>query len=200
MNVGVIGGIGSGKSTLVRHFADKGALVISGDKTAHEVLELPDIRSQMIARWGEAVVSEGRKAVSKIVFSNREELSFLEAITLDPVRDRIIDTIEKATANVVVLDVPMLIELALTHRCDHIVFVDAPYEHRLKRFADRMGWFESMDAAKADFDARESRQASLLHKRTIADHVIHNHGTKEELELQARELWDFLIGVALLRL
>src|SRR2546423_6582366 len=82
--VGLIGGIGSGKSRVAAEFARRGARVIAGDQLGHEALRQPDVKARVVERWGRDILdADGevdRRKVARIVFANATELRALEAI------------------------------------------------------------------------------------------------------------------------
>ena len=79
--IGIIGGIGSGKSAVAAEFARQGAAVISGDQLGHEALQQPEIRSKVIEHFGPAIVESNgainRRILGAIVFADRSKRSFL---------------------------------------------------------------------------------------------------------------------------
>ena len=126
--IGIVGGIGSGKSTVARYMEqDLGACLIEVDKIIHEVLNLPEIADQIYAKFrkygyrkavsdnvftAQAVSSTDRKAVSRVVLSNEEEFKWLERLTFplvdDILRKRLSHYIDGIPA--VILDCPLLFE------------------------------------------------------------------------------------------
>ena len=82
--VGLIGGIGSGKSVVAEMFRQRGAKVISGDLLGHEALCQPDIRAAIVRRWGAGVLKPDetvcRRRLGEIVFANPQERRALETL------------------------------------------------------------------------------------------------------------------------
>src|SRR5260370_42696795 len=82
--IGVIGGMGSGKSQVAAELAKRGARVISGDRLGHEALRQPEIRSQILERWGGGILDEkqeiDRRRLGAIVFADVGERRKLEAL------------------------------------------------------------------------------------------------------------------------
>jgi dephospho-CoA kinase len=194
MVVGLIGGIGSGKSAVAAALARRGARVIDGDRLGHEALRQPEIRAELVRRWGEDVLDGGkeisRRKVAGIVFAAtpeaRAELKALEALVLPYIGRRIREEIEAAkadpSARLVVLDAAVLLEAGWNNACDRIVYVHAPREVRLRRVAEGRGW-----SAK-EVAARERLQLSLTEKATRADDVVDNSGSPEQTEAQVDAL------------
>jgi dephospho-CoA kinase len=197
--VGVVGGIASGKSFITEQLKRQGAVVISADQLAHEVLRFPEIKNAVREHWGERVFSGdgevNRQALGQIVFSpppdGPRELKILEQLThpriATIIREQMEALREQATATAVVLDVPLLIESGWNKFCDRIMYVDAPRELRVARAAAR-GWTEE------DFARREATQESLETKRKLADVVIDNSGSPESAQAQIEHFWRSLGG------
>lgn len=190
MIVGVLGGIGAGKSTVTRMLADLGAVTVDADALAHEVLDLPEVRERIEALFGREVVGRGdkvdRKALSQRVFANTEDLKRLEGL-IHPEVLRQIETMvaehekQRKKGEILVLDVPLLAESSLHRRCDTIVFVDASAGARSRRVEGR-GW------GPGELERREGAQESLEEKRRLADHVIDNSGSLEETRRKVEDL------------
>src|ERR1700736_3281553 len=98
--IGLIGGIGSGKTRVAAEFVRQDAVVISGDQLGHEGLRQPDIRNRIVARWGPAVLdAQGqidRRALGSRVFSRKEDLKALEQLVFPWIERRIGEEIATA--------------------------------------------------------------------------------------------------------
>jgi dephospho-CoA kinase len=188
--IGLLGGIGSGKSRAAEAFARAGARVIAGDELAHEALRRPEVREQVVRRWGAQLLDEhgevNRRELGGIVFADPEELKALEAMTHPWIRRRIEEEVAKAQADpgvpLVVLDAAVMLEAGWHGVCDELVFVDAPDEVRRRRVARGRGW------TPEEARARESAQLPLTEKRARADHVLDNSAAPEHLDRQVDRL------------
>jgi dephospho-CoA kinase len=188
--VGLIGGIGSGKSQVAGVFAARGARVISGDELAHEALRQPEIKARIAERWGQSVFDEGgevqRSRLASVVFAEADERRALEAMVHPWIRGRIRRSVEEARhdpdVRLIVLDAAIMLETGWNEICDRLVFIDAPRQERQSRVASQRGWNAS------DLEARERAQLPLTAKAARADHALDNSGSLDCLGRQVDEL------------
>jgi dephospho-CoA kinase len=187
--VGLTGGIGSGKSTVARMLADRGAVVLDADVLAREAVE-PGTAGfdAVLARFGEAVRSPDgsldRARLAEIVFDDDDARRDLEAIVHPRVRLRIAEAVAALTDSdaVVVVDSPLLIETGGHESFPMVVVVTAPDEARIARLTARgMG--------ERDARARMTAQMPLKDKAAHADALLDNGGSESELEAQVDRLW-----------
>ncbi len=187
--VGLTGGIGSGKSTVARLLAARGAVVLGADVLAREAVEpgTPGFDA-VLARFGDAVRSSGgtidRARLAAIVFADDEARHDLEAIVHPQVRLRIGEAVAAHADSdaVVVVDSPLLIETGAHESFPVVVVVTAPDDARIARLTARgMG--------EADVRARMAAQMPLEEKATYADVLLDNGGSEAELESQVDRLW-----------
>jgi dephospho-CoA kinase len=188
--VGLIGGMGSGKSFVADLFRQRGAKVISGDQLGHEALRQPDMQAQVVQRWGPRVLDEhgavDRRRLGAIVFADAGERRALEAIVFPWIERRIREEVAAAQADphiaLIVLDAAIMLEAGWHTVCDWVVFIEVPREERLRRLAEQRGW-----SAK-EVQEREMAQMSLDEKRSRADYVVENTGPLEHLAQQVDHL------------
>ncbi|WP_422930731.1 dephospho-CoA kinase [Singulisphaera sp. PoT] len=202
--IGVIGGIGSGKSLVSKFFAEQGAFVLDADAVGHALLNQRPVREDVISRFGQKILAVGdesqeepvidRGALGAIVFNNPNALKDLESL----VHPRMLRTFEKAIARVVrqgrspaiVLDAAILLEVGWESLCDKVIFVDSPREQRLARVNAQRGWTPEVMAA------REAAQWPVEKKKAKADAVVNNSDGIETLQDKLRVLWSWLISSA----
>jgi dephospho-CoA kinase len=172
--IGVVGGIGSGKSFVARLFEAFGCLIIDSDGLVREAYTDPAVRQMLREWWGEtAFKSDGsidRAAIAANVFRNDNERRRLEGLLHPWVDRRRRQIMEAADPEVVafVWDTPLLLETGLNRECDLVVFIDAARAQREARVARQRGW----DAA--ELARREKLQMPLDKKRELSDDVIVN--------------------------
>jgi dephospho-CoA kinase len=197
--IGLIGGIGSGKSRVADALVRRGGYLISGDRLGHEALAQPDIQEQVVRHFGpevldgrtdcQSVLPQGainRRRLGAVVFADPAQRRALEAMVFPWIERRIDEEIAAARADpavaLIVLDAAILLEAGWNDRCDRLVYVHAPRATRLARLADQRGW-----SAK-EVAARENAQLPLTEKVTRADDVVDNTGPPEPLERQIDRL------------
>ncbi|ANW20715.1 dephospho-CoA kinase [Streptomyces clavuligerus] len=189
VSVGLTGGIGAGKSEVSRLLESYGAVVIDADKIAREVVEpgTPGLAA-VVESFGAGVLTpEGvldRARLGSIVFADPERLAALNAIVHPLVGERSRELERSAAADAVVVhDVPLLTENGLAPRYDLVIVVDAAPETQLERLVELRG----MDESEAR--ARMAAQATREQRRAIADVVIDNDGSREQLAAQVESVW-----------
>jgi dephospho-CoA kinase len=189
--VGLTGNIASGKSTVARLLAARGATLVDADVLARRAVEPGTAAHRaIVARWGKAVLdpsgSLDRAALRRVVFGSPAELEALNAIVHPEVGRLSMAEFAAARARgdrVVVYDVPLLFERGLAPTFDRIIVVDAPPELRLERL-QRERALERDEAARMI-----AAQMPAEPKRARADFVIENAGTREALEARVDEVW-----------
>jgi dephospho-CoA kinase len=184
--IGLTGGIGAGKSETLAAFERLGAATLSTDRVTHELLEDDQVRAALMERWGQEVASgDGvdRNRVGEIVFSNPDELAFLEGVLHPRVGVHVLEWRQNlgADVEVAVVEVPLLFEAAMEGAFDATVAVVAGDEIREARLRER---------GQPGLEGREGRQLDQAEKERRADHVIRNEGSIEDLESKVSELID----------
>lgn len=190
--LGLTGGIGSGKSTVSAELARRGAIVIDADLVVRE-LQSPGgaVLAAMVEHFGDAILADDgsldRQAVADIVFNDPEELKALNAIVHPRVGEEIDGRIEaqKDTDNVVILDVPLLVE-SKAYETEGIIVVDTDPEIAVQRLVEFRG-FNADDAR-----ARMKLQATREERRAVAAFIVPNDGTEAELLAHIDRCWDWI--------
>jgi dephospho-CoA kinase len=190
--IGLTGGIATGKSTVARLLADRGAVIVDADLLAREVVEpgSPAL-AEIAARFGGSVLTpEGaldRAALGAVVFADPEERRRLEAITHPRIAALMGERIAEGLASdapLVVADIPLLFENDRDGLVEGVLLVDAPEDVQLRRLILRDGVGEA--AARA----RVAAQMPLTEKRRRATWVIDNGGSPEQTAAQVAAWWE----------
>ena len=170
--VGLTGGIGSGKSTILNYFRDHGYPCFESDEVGKKLLQV-DLKETVLNLFGEELYDEkgilDRKALSKKVFSDSKLLETLN----DIVHPAVNETFEKFKKKhrdfpIIVKEAAILIESGSYKSCDVIVLVKAPKDERIKRIVVRDSVNES------EVIARINNQWEDKKKEKYADYVIEN--------------------------
>jgi dephospho-CoA kinase len=187
--VGLTGGIGSGKSTVAGLLEQRGAVLVDADVFAREAVRAGTPAFDAVRRrFGDEIVGDDgeldRAALASIVFADRSALDDLEAIVHPEVRRMVADTLqaELDTDHVVVLVNPLLIEMGAHRDCDVVVVVSATRETQVRRSMAR-----GMD--EADVRSRIAQQLSLEERARLADVILDNEGSLEQLTEEVDVLW-----------
>lgn len=181
--IGLVGGIGSGKSSVAAWLAARrNVAVLDGDEAGHRVLARPDVKQQLRKQFGDSIFDEqgavNRGALAKMVFGptpeQRQARTRLERIVHPAIRELLSERINEFRnshhVEAVLLDAAVLFEAGWNDLCDAVVFIDAPDSDRLKRVVQSRGWTE-----KALGD-REASQLSLDVKRSKSTETVENRG------------------------
>ncbi|KQY59091.1 dephospho-CoA kinase [Aeromicrobium sp. Root495] len=183
------GGIGTGKSTVSRQLAQHGAVVVDYDLLAREAVEpgSPGL-SAIVERFGDGVLSPDgtldRPALGSIVFADEAARRDLEAITHPAVRDLAVQQVLAAGPDAVVVhDIPLFVESGAAPPHDLVVVVDVPESVQVERLVRDRGMTED------EAHARIAAQASQEQRLAVADVVLDNAGTPDELIAAVDALW-----------
>ncbi len=194
--IGILGGVGSGKSAVAAEFAKRGCAVIDADEIAHNLLDKKDLRKRIVARFGREILdSKGqisRRKLAGLVFADAKKIKALNK-TLHPlVLKEVTKLIKKANGQskvkAIVLDMPLLMEVGWANRCDKLIFVKCRQQIRAKR-SQKKGIF-SIEMLKN----RENYQISLDKKESIADNTIDNNSGFSVLARQVTDIFSGVMG------
>lgn len=188
LRVGLTGGIASGKTSVAEQLAARGAVVIDSDVLAREVVEpgTPGLAA-VVRRFGEEVLTDGRldrAQLGALVFADPEARRNLESIVHPAVRSRAAELERQAPADAVVVHViPLLVETGQARDFDVLLVVDLDPATQLERLRNRNGL--SVEEARARMAAQAGREERLA----VADHVLDNNGSPEDLKRDVARVW-----------
>jgi dephospho-CoA kinase len=188
LSIALTGGIGSGKSLAAEFFEELGAVVIDSDQLARDAIErgTPGF-DEVVASFGDAILSGGeidRAKLAEIVFKDEQARRNLEAIIHPRVRDIATRIAARVPQDGVVINqIPLLFETNGKSRFDVVITIASTLENRKARLAQR-------GMKSYEIERRINAQASDEQRASIADIVIENDGTQEELEARVSEVWE----------
>lgn len=195
--VGLTGGIGSGKSTAARMFRELGAVVFDADVLAREaVAPGTEGHRDVVERFGADVLAPGgeldREALAAVVFADPAARRDLEAIVHPEVRRLFAEGSEayRDSDRVVVLSAPLLVETGMHSAFDVLVVMAVPEPVQVERLMRDRGMSEE------EIRARMQAQAPLEDKAAVADILLDNEGSPEDLERQVDRIWGDLVARA----
>lgn len=187
------GGIASGKSTVRRYFESHGAMAFDLDKISREIVEPPSPQLDALVRqFGDEIVDdEGRLIranLARVAFDDPVSTQAMNEIMLPAIFERCAEYLVSFSCSVkgtpvVFIEVPLLCEAPqFAELADEVVALEVDYETRKRRARER-------GMTERDFEARYAQQASDEERRALADTVIDNSGTKEELIAKLDAWW-----------
>ncbi len=189
--VALTGGIGSGKSTVGQIFAQLGAIVVDSDQLARDVLERGSIGfNEVVAKFGDEILKNGeidRQLLGSIVFKNPTKRSELEQITHPLIRKAFAEVIARSTSNSIVINqIPLLVESNHDYKFDHVITVSASEDIRAQRLLKR-------GLTGVQIRERMQAQATDQIREGIADSVIVNEKSQQEITDQVEKIWELLL-------
>jgi dephospho-CoA kinase len=201
--IGLVGGVGSGKSFLARLLRERHPIqIVEGDPAGHQVLAEPAIKENLRTAFGDGVFTPGgevdRRQVSRLVFgSSPEQMAArqkLEKIVHPRITEILTRQVELARSQpgieAVILDAALMLETGWRNLCDIVVFVDVPLEQRLKRVQATRGW------SREQLQLREESQFPLERKRKEAHDVVDNSGDVAVALSQLERIFSRITGPA----
>jgi|YelNatPaOPRAMG01_1025707.scaffolds.fasta_scaffold120583_2 dephospho-CoA kinase len=197
--VGLTGGVASGKSLVSQVWNKEGAYIIDADQIAKELVK-PNLPAwkEIVDKFGIEILNEegsiNRKLLASIIFSNQEKRELLNRILHPRIKEeiqrRIKDISFKDPRAIVVIDAPLLIEVGDYREMDRVVLVTSSQEHQMERLQLRDGL--KKEEAQRIIDA----QKPLSEKLKLADFIISNEGSIEEVKRKAKEVFKELKVIA----
>jgi dephospho-CoA kinase len=194
--IGVLGGIGSGKSTVARLFGALGCAVIDADALAHDIIDAPEVKDVITSQFGADMVGPDgrvdRRAVARVAFADKEKIALLNSLIHPRAWARTEEAIaaarQEGRAKAIVIDAPLLVEAGWHERCDFLVFVESHIDNRAARARQRAG------LSRLELEEREKFQISLDRKAQLAYYTINNNSDLSSLEGQVCSVFSRITG------
>ncbi|MBN2284200.1 MAG: dephospho-CoA kinase [Deltaproteobacteria bacterium] len=196
LNIGLTGGIGSGKSTVAGLFEKKGARIIDFDVLARRVVEPGQPAwKEIVDHFGDDVIDDGgridREALATRVFRDREQREKLNGVVHPAIfREWMEDiaAIQREVGEAVIIsDIPLLIEVGLQRHMDATILVYASPAVQVRRIMDRNGY------SREEAEDRLRAQMNIDDKVHLCDFVIRNEGDLDETQRQVDAVWKELL-------
>ena len=190
LTIALTGGIGSGKTAVGEILANFGAVVIDSDQLARQVVERGTAGfDQIVAQFGDEILRNGdldRTALASLIFTDPKKLLELEQITHPLIRQEFAKIIKSLPEDAIVVNqIPLLVESKHDYKFDYIVTVSTSEEIRVARLLKR-------GLTKDQITKRMQAQATDSEREVIADLIIKNEKSEEELFTQVEKLWELL--------
>ena len=188
--IGLTGGIGCGKSLAAQYFAELGALVIDADQLARAAIERgSDGFDEVVALFGDSILKDGnidRRALGELIFKDPIAKTKLENIIHPFVRREFEGAVASLNGDqVLVYEIPLLVETNAHEKFDLVITVESEMENRIARLRGR-GMHIS------EIEGRVAAQATREQRIEVADFLIENDGSEDELLRQVENIWDSL--------
>jgi dephospho-CoA kinase len=186
LRVALTGGIGSGKSLVGEILEELGALVIDSDQLAREVIERGSPGyEEVVTAFGDSILSEGqidRSKLAAVVFNESDLRKKLESIIHPLVREAAEKLARKLPSGAILINqIPLLVESDGAKRFDYVVTVSADEEIRRERL--RLRGLKDYEITQ-----RMAAQVSDSEREKIANYIIRNDGSIDELNRAVEEL------------
>ena len=193
--VGLLGGPGSGKSTVARTFEHLGCVVVLADAINHQLLATSEVIDHLKSKFGARVMCDdgaiNRSKLGDIVFNDPEQRAWLNDYLHPQIALIELAQIEKAQRDplckAIILDIPLLLEVGHDKWCNSLVFIEVTTEIRHERLLKRTSW------TVQKIKNIEKTQIALDTKRKISDHIISNSADLEVLGSQVEEILSLII-------
>lgn len=191
--IGILGGIGSGKSSVAAEFGKLGCAVIDADRIAHQLLDTEKIAQQVREAFGAEVLDADGKvncsALGERTFESSENVARINDILHPEILlkcRQLIAEYNNADIKAIILDLPLLIEVGWDKKCDILIFVDCPETIRAER-TEKKGRL-----SKKLLKKREKFQISLDNKLEIAHYTINNHSGLSAMAEQVARIFSII--------
>jgi dephospho-CoA kinase len=188
--IGLTGGIGCGKSLVAQYFAELGALVIDADQLARAAIERGSAGfDEVVALFGDSILKDGnidRRVLGELIFKDPTAKVQLENIIHPFVRREFEEAVASLKGDqVLVYEIPLLVETKAHERFDVVITVESEIENRISRLQAR-------GLHLSEIEGRIAAQATREQRIEVADFLIENDGNEDDLLRQVENIWDSL--------
>lgn len=188
--IALTGGIGSGKSLVANYFFSLGAEVIDADQLARQAIERgSEGFDEVLATFGDGILKDGdidRRALGEIVFADPEKRKLLEGIIHPRVQQALADARKSlAEDQILIYEIPLLVETNAASKFDLVITVEAPLDTRIDRLKKR-------GLLQYEIEKRIANQVTPEARKAVANIVIENNGSEEELLRKVETIWEEL--------
>jgi dephospho-CoA kinase len=188
--IGLTGGIGSGKSLAAEYFADLGALVIDADQLARAAIERGSSGfDEVVTVFGDSILKNGdidRRALGELIFKDPTLKIKLENIIHPWMRNQFEEAVASLKVDeVLVYEIPLLFETKAQDRFDIVITVEATMENRITRL-------RAKGLHISEIESRIAAQATREQRESVADFLIENDASADELLRKVENIWEEL--------
>ena len=198
LKIALTGGIACGKSSVSQIFKKLGVPIIDLDVLARTVVE-PKSQGliELVAHFGEGILNNdkalNREALRHQLFENSENQQIIEKILHPKILEKMQTDIKKLNTQLVIIEVPLLVEQNLSPLFDRAIVVDCSEQNQLKRLLNRENMDENL--AKSMVSAQASREQRLALNKELPTDVIENNSQIFDIERKTQDLYQKLVNL-----
>ena len=198
LKIALTGGIACGKSSVSQIFKKLGVPIIDLDVLARTVVE-PKSQGliELVAHFGEGILNNdkalNRQALRQQLFENSENQQIIEKILHPKILEKMQTDIKKLNTQLVIVEVPLLVEQNLSPLFDRAIVVDCSEQNQLKRLLNRENMDENL--AKSMVSAQASRGQRLALNKELPTDVIENNSQIFDIERKTQDLYQKLVNL-----
>ena len=198
LKIALTGGIACGKSSVSQIFKKLGVSIIDLDVIAREVV-IPDTKGlgELVSNFGNTILNSdkslNREALRQQLFDNPDNQKLIEEILHPKILEKMQTDIKKLNTQLVIVEVPLLVEQNLSNLFDRAIVVDCSEQNQLKRLLKR----ENMDGklAKSMISTQASREQRLALNKELPTDVIENNSQIFDIERKTQDLYQKLVNL-----
>ena len=198
LKIALTGGIACGKSSVSQIFKKLGVPIIDLDVLARTVVE-PKSQGliELVAHFGEGILNNdkalNREALRQQLFENSENQQIIEKILHPKILEKMQTDIKKLNTQLVIIEVPLLVEQNLSPLFDRAIVVDCSEQNQLKRLLNRENMDENL--AKSMISTQASREQRLALNKELPTDVIENNSEIFDIERKTQDLYQKLVNL-----